>query len=202
MTRTIDTAAAARLAGTTTAVVRAWCRRGAVAAVKAGRRWTIQLSSLLHRLNAGLPRPSDWLRAGERTLARHGRRLRRYEARHAARTAARYAERPYRVTGHRERAVCAVANAGRTLAVDYLVSIGFPEAERYASAFGRACAKQYRETHGADPYKGCLVVVRGRIHRVFGYVAIEDLEAGAYSYKRTREFLAGRRSAALHALAA
>lgn len=202
MTRTLDTAAAARLANTTTAVIRRWIRRGVVAAVKTGRRWTVELASLLRRLNAARPRLSGWLRRGERMPVRTSRSARRYEARHAARHAGRTAEHPYGVTGHYERAVCAAANAGRTLAVDYLLEIGFPEAERYASAFGRACAAQYRKTHGEDPYKGCLVVVRGRIQRVFGYEAIEDLEAGAYCYARTREFLAGQRAASLHALAA
>lgn len=125
------------------------------------------------------------------------RATRRHEARHAARTA----EHPYRVTGHHERALCAATNAGHTLAVDYLLSIGFPEAERFASAFGREVAKQYRKTHGEDPYKGCLVVVRGRMTRCYGY-DVADLVAGAYCYKRTREYLAGQRTAALHALAA
>lgn len=202
MTRTLDTAAAARLAGTTTVVVRNWCRAGIVAAVKTGRRWTVELASLLRRLNAARPRLSGWLRRGERMPVRTGRALRRYEARHAARHAGRAAEHPYGVTGHHEWAVCAAANAGRTLAVDYLLAIGFPEAERYASAFSRAVAKQYRKTHGEDPYKGCLVVVRGRIQRVFDYADLADLYAGAYSYQRTRDFLLSRRSGALHELVA
>lgn len=201
MTRTLDTAAAARLAGTTTATIRNWCRQGRVAAVKVGRRWTVKLSSLLRRLNGELPRLAGWLRTGEWVPVRFGRSLRRYEGRHAARIAARTAEHPYRVTGHHERAVCAAANAGHTLAIEYLLSIGFPEAERFASAFGREVAKQYRATHGTDPYKGCLVVVRGRMTRCYGY-NITDLVTGAYAYKRTREHLAGQRATALHALAA
>lgn len=196
MTRTLNTAAAARLAGTTVRTIRTWCQRQAVAATKVGRRWFVELSSLLRRLNAARPRVTGWLRAGERPAVRVGRTLRRYEARHAARSTG------HRLIGHHDRALIAVANAGRITAVEYLLAIGFPEAERYASAFGRAVAAQYRKSHGEDPYDACLVVVRGRIHRVFGYEAIEDLQAGAYSYARTREFLADRRVAALHALAA
>lgn len=120
----------------------------------------------------------------------------RYQPRHAAPTTGQ------RRIERRKSVLVAYANSGHTTAVDYLTGIGFPEAERYASAFGREVAKQYRETHGQDPYNGCLALVRGRIHRVFGYVAVEDLEAGAYCYKRTREYLAGQRTAALHALAA
>lgn len=196
MTRTLDTAAAARLAGTTVRTIRAWCRRQAVAATKVGRRWMVELSSLLRRLNAARPRPADRLRAGERPVVRTGRALRRYEARHAARGGR------HRAVGHRERALILEANAGRTTALAYLLAIGFPEAERYASAFGREVAKQYRATHGVDPYSGCLVVVHGRMQHVFGYDDLADLYAGAYSYARTREFLAAQRAASLHALAA
>lgn len=209
MTCMLDTAAAARLAGTTTAVIRRWIRLGFVAAVKTGRRWIVELSSLLRRLNAARPRPADRLRAGERPTVRTGRALRRYEARHAARVEARHRrtrqESPRRQahpTTHMQRAIVAAANAGYTTAADYLLAIGFPESERYASAFGREVAKQYRKTHGEDPYRGCLAVVHGRMQHVFGYEDIADLYAGAYSYARTREFLAAQRAASLHALAA
>jgi hypothetical protein len=196
MTRMLDTAAAARLANATTATIRNWCRQGRVAAVKTGRRWTVELSSLLHRLNGELPRLAGWLRTGEWTPVRSGRTLRRYEARHAARTGR------HRAASHYERALMLEANAGRTTALGYLRAIGFPEAERYASAYGREVAKQYRINHKAEPYKGCLVIVRGRMQQVFGYADVADLYTGAYSYARTREFLASQRAASMHALAA
>ncbi|MGW4810570.1 hypothetical protein ACWEPB_02845 [Kitasatospora cineracea] len=44
------TAAAARQAGVTTATIRAWCRTGAVAAVKAAGRWIIDAASLGYRI--------------------------------------------------------------------------------------------------------------------------------------------------------
>lgn len=137
------------------------------------------------------------VRAAYIATARAWRRItRRYEARHAARTSG------HRVVDHHQRALIAYRNAGHTLAIDYLRSIGFPEADKYASAFGRAVAAQYRKTHSAEPYKGCLVIVRGRLTRCYGYADDADLVAGAYAYKRTREHLASQRTTALHALAA
>lgn len=207
MTRTLTTATAARLAGTTVRTVRAWCQRQQVAAVKVGRRWMVELSSLLHRLNAARPHLTDWLRTGERPAVRTGRTLRRHEARHAARTEAHHRRtrpesprRQARPAGHVQRALC-TASVGTT-AVEFLVGIGFPEAERFASPFGRAVAKAYRKAHGKDPSQSCIVVVNGRMHRVFGYSDIADLYAGAYSYQRTREFLTSQRTSALRELTA
>lgn len=211
MTRTLNTAAAARLAETTAHTIRTWCRRGLVAADKTAHGWAVQLRSLLHRLNTRAPRPAaaDRPRRGERKPVLTGRAGRRYEARHAARavaTARRAREesprRGARPATHVQRALCAAANAGYTTAADYLNAIGFPEAERYASAYGRVAAKLYRQAHGVNPYGGCLAIVNGRLWQVFGYADTADLQAAAYSYARTRQFLNERRSAALHALAA
>lgn len=46
----MDTAAAAAQANVTPATIRAWCRRGIIAAAKTGRRWVIDTASLLHRI--------------------------------------------------------------------------------------------------------------------------------------------------------
>lgn len=46
----MDTRTAAKAANVTAATIRTWCRRGAVAAVKAGRRWDIDETSLAHRI--------------------------------------------------------------------------------------------------------------------------------------------------------
>lgn len=209
MTRTLSTTAAARLAGTTAHTIRTWCRRGTVVAAKTARGWAVELASLLRRLNGHLPAVAGYLRTGQWKPARTPRAARRYEARHAARAAAtarrtreESPRRGARPATHVQRALCAAANAGYTTAADYLNAIGFPEAERYASAYGRVAAKLYRQAHGVNPYGGCLAIVNGRLWQVFGYADTADLQAAAYSYARTRQFLNERRSAALHALAA
>lgn len=210
MTRTLTTAAAARLANTTTAAVRGWCRRGTVAAVKTARGWAVQLTSLLRRLNAHRPPAADRPRRGERKPILTGRAGRRHEARHAARAVAsqrrhraEHPRRGARPATHEQRAIAAAHNAGWHTAVDYLRGIGFPEAERYASAFGAVAADRYRAVHGAEPFDGCVAVVNGRLrHGVFGYADTAELQAAAYEYKRTHEFLTVQRATALHALAA
>lgn len=55
MTAITATAVAAQ-AGVTVATIRTWCRRGVVAAVKAGGRWVIDTTSLAHRLTIGAMR--------------------------------------------------------------------------------------------------------------------------------------------------
>lgn len=47
----MDTTTAARQAGVTTATIRTWCRKGAVAAVKAAGRWVIDAASLAYRIS-------------------------------------------------------------------------------------------------------------------------------------------------------
>lgn len=53
MTATITTTAAATEANVTVDTVRAWCRRGVVAATKAAGRWVIDAASLAHRITIG-----------------------------------------------------------------------------------------------------------------------------------------------------
>lgn len=50
------TAAAALQANVTTATIRTWCRRGAVAAIKQAGRWIIDTASLAHRIAIGAMR--------------------------------------------------------------------------------------------------------------------------------------------------
>lgn len=139
-----------------------------------------------------------YLRKGQNRPALAGRAQRRYEVRVQARNVLREirsCENPAihqapRVIGHHQRALIAAANAGRMLVVDYLRGIGFPEADRYASAAGRAVAKQYRQAHGAEPYDRCIVVINGIMRSCMGYTDAADLLAGALAYKRTAAFLA------------
>lgn len=117
-----------------------------------------------------------------------GRTLRRHEQRVQARTE----QRPGRpVIGHHDRAIVAArnANAGLMTAGEYLHGIGFPEADRLASAFGRATAKAYRKNHNAEPAHA-YAITNGRIRTQFGYTDAADLLAGAEAYKPTATFLA------------
>lgn len=52
----MNTTAAAIQAGVTTDTIRTWCRRGAVAAVKAAGRWIIDTASLARRIAIGAMR--------------------------------------------------------------------------------------------------------------------------------------------------
>ncbi|MEU6710030.1 hypothetical protein ABZ897_01010 [Nonomuraea sp. NPDC046802] len=49
----MNTAAAAAQANVTVATIRAWCRRGVVAAVKLAGRWIVEARSLAHRITLG-----------------------------------------------------------------------------------------------------------------------------------------------------
>ena len=131
----------------------------------------------------------SYYRKNENRPALTGRTLRRHEQRAQARAE----QRPGRpVIGHRDRAIVAArhANAGLMAAGEYLHGIGFPDAERLASAFGRACARAYRANHGTEPQR-IYAAVNGRIRRSqFGYADVADLLAGARAYRPTVEFLA------------
>lgn len=130
----------------------------------------------------------SYLRKGEHRPALTGRALRRHEFRAQARTE----QRPGRlVIGHQDRAIVAARNAsaGLMTAGEYLRGIGFPEAERLASAFGRACAKTYRKNHNAEPAHA-YAIANGRIRTQFGYADAADLLAGAQAYAPTAAFLA------------
>ena len=131
----------------------------------------------------------SYYRKGQNRPVLTGRTLRRHEQRAQVRTE----QRPGRpVIGHRDRAIVAArnTNAGLMTVGEYLHGIGFPEADLYASAFGRACAKTYRANHGAEPQR-VYAAVNGRIRRSqFGYADVADLLAGAQVYQRTAAFLA------------
>lgn len=127
-------------------------------------------------------------RKGEQRPALTGRTLRRHESRAQARTE----QRPGRaVLGHMDRAIVAArnTNAGLMTVGEYLRGIGFPEADRLASACGRKVAETYRENHNAEPQR-ILAAVNGRIRpSQFGYADVADLLAGALAYKPTAAFL-------------
>lgn len=135
----------------------------------------------------------SYFRKNENRPALTGRAARRAEARRQARAE----QRPGRpVIGHRDRAIVAAhnANTGLMTAVQYLHGIGFPDPDRYASAFGRACAKVYRRTHHAEPAT-VYAIGNGRIRLMYGYADVADLLAGAEAYKRTAAFLAAEQTA-------
>jgi len=129
-----------------------------------------------------------YLRKGQNRPALTGRTLRRHEQR----AQSRIEQRPGRpVISHHDRAIVAArnTNAGLMTVGEYLHGIGFPEADLYASAFGRACAKAYRANHNAEPQR-VYAAVNGRIRRSqFGYADVADLLAGVHVYSRTAEFL-------------
>ncbi|MGW0583878.1 hypothetical protein ACWD25_50050 [Streptomyces sp. NPDC002920] len=52
----MNTTAAAIQANVTTATIRTWCRRGAIAAIKQAGRWIIDTASLAHRIAIGVMR--------------------------------------------------------------------------------------------------------------------------------------------------
>lgn len=113
------------------------------------------------------------------------RTSRRADARRAARTIAN--DNSHRLITHIDRArVTATAGWG---AADYLTSIGFAEAGRYASAFGRAVAKAYRAAHNTEPAKSGLAIVNGLLVRTFRYNA-DDMRNGAKAYGRTSNLIA------------
>lgn len=136
-----------------------------------------------------------YFRRGENKPALTGRSLRRHEARAQARAE----QRPGRpVIGHQDRAIVAArnTNAGLMTVGEYLRGIGFPEADRLASACGRACAKTYRANHNAEPQR-IWAAVNGRIRRSqFGYADVADLLAGAEAYGPTAAFLVEQQNAA------
>lgn len=183
---TITTTEAATRLHVTAHTIAAWCRTGAIAAVKVGRRWAIRVSAI-----ARLICPTrDRLRAGDHQVPLTGRAARRA----AARRLARATSREYRIPliGQHQRARIAAANAGHIVARDYLFDLGLDVEfiEEYESAFGRATAKAYRANHHAEPEERGLVVLHGRLWRTMRYVDVADLEAGAREHKKTAEELA------------
>lgn len=127
----------------------------------------------------------SYYRKGENTPSLTGRAARRFEQRAQARAE----QRPGRpVIGHKDRAIVAAHNAGLTTAAQYLHNIGFAEADRFASAFGRECAKAYRANHNAEPPRA-FAIGNGRIRCMFAYTNPLDLIAGALAYGRTADLV-------------
>jgi excisionase family DNA binding protein len=186
MTQTRTTHEAATLLHTTAHTIATWCRTGLLTAVKTGRRWTIRTSTIARLIRPTTDRPHP----GKHRAPRTSRAARRTAARTQARRTA--IEHAARVIDHHQRARIACANSGRTLARDYLVSLGLDDEfiAKYESAFGRAVAKQYRATHHTEPEHGGRVILRGRIWHTMKYTDVTDLEAGARAYKRTAHLLA------------
>lgn len=124
----------------------------------------------------------SYYRKGKNVPQLTGRTSRRADQRHQARTVAR--EHGTRVITHVHRAYVTIST-GWTVR-EFLTRLGL-DAEfvaKYESAFGRATAKVYRETHGTDPRRGAHVIVRGRLYGAFSY-DLDDLLAGAKAYGRT-----------------
>ncbi|HEY8977709.1 MAG TPA: hypothetical protein VIN75_26075 [Burkholderiaceae bacterium] len=88
-------------------------------------------------------------------------------------------------------------NTGRTTTATYLGTLGADEAfiASYASPYGRAVAKVYREKFGAEPERSGLAVRGRHLLRVFAYSADElpILDAAARAYNRTATLVGGAR---------
>ena len=187
---TVTTATAARWARVTVRTIRAWCRRGLLAAAKLHGRWVVAVASLrdlMARLRpVSRPRPADRLRRGEAAVVRTGRAARVRTGHHMS-----VARRIAVLDATVDR-----ANAGRVTAAEYLVAelgAGAAFVHSYASPFGREIAKAYRAAFGAEPAK-CGLARRGlRLVPVFAYSAEElpVLAEAALAYRRTAELLAG-----------
>jgi len=196
---TVTTATAARLAHATARTIRAWCRRGLLAAAKLHGRWVIaaaDLRDLLARLYpVPCPRPAGRHRKGETVPVKTGRAARVRIGHHMS------VQRRIAVLD----ATVERANLGFLTAAEYLAELGLDEAfiYSYASPFGKAAAKAYRSAFGVEPAKSGLARRGMRLVPVFAYGADEAgvLYEAAQDYKRTREFLAEQRSVALRSLA-
>lgn len=90
-----------------------------------------------------------------------------------------------RVIGHHERALV-VISSGWT-AREFLAALGCNTefVAKYESAFGRQCAKAFRESHGTDPGRRAHVILRGRLYRTHSYTDLGNLIDGAKAYART-----------------
>lgn len=86
-------------------------------------------------------------------------------------------------------------NRGKVTTADYLASVLGASADfvrSYASPYGRAVAKVYREQFGAEPGRNGLAVRGRRLVRVAAYSEAERsiLDQGAREYARTAALLA------------
>lgn len=128
------------------------------------------------------PRPADHFRKGEHVPPRTGRAARARVGHHMS-VARRHAVLD---------ALCARVNGGRLTAAAYLSGVlGADErfVRSYASPFGRAVAKAWREAHGCEPVRDGLARHGRRLVGCFTYDEAA-LAAGATAYRRTAELLA------------
>ncbi len=128
------------------------------------------------------PRPADHFRKGERAPQRHGRAARVRVGHHMS-VARRHAVLD---------ALCARVNGARPAAATYLAGVlGVDEKflRSYASPFGRAVAKAWREAHGCEPARDGLARHGRRLVGCFTYDETA-LAAGAAAYARTAALLA------------
>ncbi len=185
MTTTITTAEAAAAIHVTAHTVAAWCRKGLLAASKAGRRWSIAPSTVARLLCP----VTDRLPKGVAGRQLTGRAARRAAARQLARATSRQYGIP--LIGHHQRARLAAANAGHLLVRDYLFALDMDvdDIEEYESAAGRKVAEVYRKAHHAEPDGRGLVILHGRLWRVMRYTAVADLVAGCRAYPRTAHLI-------------
>lgn len=181
---TVTAATAARIARVSVATVRAWCRHGAVAAVKTGGRWVVDVASLRARIGSPLRRPADRLRKGRQRPVLSGRAARTRVGSHMS------VQRRYAVLD----ALVRRTNAGKVTTAQYLADVVGADADfvrRFAAPYGKAVAKAYRDEYGAEPSKSGLAR-RGRmLLSCFAYGAddLPVLDKGARTYRRTAELL-------------
>lgn len=186
---TVTTASAARLARVSVRVIRAWCRRGLLAAVKAAGRWVVTVASLrdlLTRLHpAARPATADHRRPADAAPQRTGRAARVRVGHH--------------MSVARRRAVldalCARFNGALITAAAYLRGVVGADEEfvdRYGSAFGTKVSKAYQATFGRKPQRFGLARRGLRLFEAFVYSVDEAFVLGeaARSYDRTRALLA------------
>lgn len=128
------------------------------------------------------PRPADHFRKGEAVPQRTGRAARIRIGHHMS-VARRHAVLD---------ALCARVNGGRLTAAAYLSGVlGADErfVRSYASPFGRAVARAFRQAHGCEPARDGLARHGRRLMRCFTYDEAA-LAAGALAYARTAELVA------------
>lgn len=183
---TVTTASAARLARVSVRVIRAWCRTGALKAVKSGGRWAVTVASLrdlLARLRPGVrPATVDHRRPGEAPPQRTGRAARVRIGHHMS------VVRCYAVLN----AHVARFNAGRATAASYLTEVLGVDGEfvrRFASGFGKAATAAHRAHTGDNPQRDCIARIgRRRFVQCFSY-DLRDLDEAARTFPRTAAVL-------------
>lgn len=183
---TVTAASAARLARIAVRTIRAWCRRGLLAAAKLHGRWAISvadLRTLLARLYpAPRPRPADRYRKGESAPLKTGRAARTRTGHHMS-IARRIAVLDARV---------ARFNARRATAASYLTEVLGVDADfvrRFAPGFGKAATAAYRARTGDSPPCDCIARIGLRRFVECASYDLCDLDAAARAFPRTAAFL-------------